>query len=239
MSRAFNKVCAYYGVDKLHPETVEGKTVYPYNKVFAEYADMVSDLKRKMQFIISLNPLDYLTMSNGVNWKSCHHILDGCYKAGTISYMLDATSIITFVVQGINDDIHKIPKVYRQMYHYKDNLFIQSRLYPQGNDGAANLYEKFREFMIKEFSSLLGANGEWMYINGCIHCANHIHSVGKHYPDYKYNKNVGIFYPVSKKSDIQNLKMTVGHETICVNCGHTFDDSARLLVHYCRDECTM
>lgn len=158
MSRAFNKVCTYYGVDKLHPKTIDGKTVYPYNKVFAEYADMVSDLKRKMQFIISLNPLDYLTMSNGINWKSCHNIFDGCYKAGTISYMLDATSIITFVVQGINDDIHKIPKVYRQMYHYKDNLFVQSRLYPQGNDGATDLYEKFRGFMIKEFSSLLRVN---------------------------------------------------------------------------------
>ena len=239
MSRAFNKVCTYYGVDKLHPETVDGKTVYPYNKVFAEYADMVSDLKRKMQFIISLNPLDYLTMSNGVNWKSCHNILDGCYKAGTISYMLDATSIITFVVQGINDDIHKIPKVYRQMYHYKNNLFIQSRLYPQGNDGATDLYEKFRGFMIKEFSNLLGVNGEWTYKNGPIYCTSHINSVGKHYRDYKYNGDTGIFYPTSKESDIQNLKMTVGHETICANCGHTFNDSARYLVHYHCNEYTM
>ncbi len=231
MSRAFNKVCTYYGVDKLHPETVDGKTVYPYNKVFAEYADMVSDLKRKMQFIISLNPLDYLTMSNGVNWRSCHNILNGCYKAGTISYMLDTTSIITFVVQEINDDIHKIPKVYRQMYHYKDNLFVQSRLYPQGNDGATDLYEKFRGFMIKEFSNLLGVNGEWTYKNGYGYCTNHINSVGKHYPDYKYNGDTGIFYPTSKESDIQNLKMTVGHGTICANCGRTFDDSARYLVH--------
>ena len=238
-SRAFNKVCTYYGVDKLHPETVDGKTVYPYNKVFAEYADMVSDLKRKMQFIISLNPLDYLTMSNGVNWKSCHNILDGCYKAGTISYMLDATSIITFVVQEINNDIHKIPKVYRQMYHYKNNLFVQSRLYPQGNDGATDLYEKFRGFMIKEFSNLLVANGKWTYINGCNYCTIHINSVGKHYRDYNHNMNVGIFYPTSKESDIQYLKMTVGHETICVNCGRTFDDSARYLIHNRRDECTI
>ena len=238
-SRAFNKVCTYYGVDKLHPETVDGKTVYPYNKVFAEYADMVSDLKRKMQFIISLNPLDYLTMSNGINWKSCHNIFDGCYKAGTISYMLDTTSIITFVVQGINDDIHKIPKVYRQMYHYKDNLFVQSRLYPQGNDGATDLYEKFRGFMIKEFSSLLRVNGEWTYINGRSYCTNHIDSVGKHYPDYNYNRDTGIFYPAIKESDIQNLKMTVGHETICANCGRTFDNSARYLVHSRTNECTI
>ena len=239
MSRAFNKVCTYYGVDKLHPETVDGKTVYPYNKVFAEYADMVSDLKRKMQFIISLNPLDYLTMSNGVNWKSCHRISDGCYKAGTISYMLDETSIITFIVQEINDDIHKIPKVYRQMYHYKDGLFVQSRLYPQGNDGATNLYDQFRGYVIKEFSDILGINGEWTYKMGSSYCTKHINSIGKHYPDYEYKRDTGIFYPTSKESDIQNLVMTVGHETICANCGRTFDDSARYLVHPRASSCEM
>lgn len=239
MSRAFNKVCTFYGVDKLHPETIDGKIVYPYNRVFAEYADMVSDLKRKMQFVISLNPLDYLTMSNGVNWKSCHRISDGCYKAGTISYMLDTTSIITFVVKEINDNIHKIPKVYRQMYHYKDNLFVQSRLYPQGNDGATNLYDQFRELVIKEFSSLLKVKGEWTHKVGREECTRHIYSIGKHYHDYEYRDDVGIFYPTSKESDIQNLIMTVGHETICANCGCTFDDSSRYLVHNRRYECTM
>ena len=231
MSRAFNKICTYYGVDKLHPETVDGKTIYPYNKVFAEYADMVSNLKRKMQFIISLNPLDYLTMSNGVNWKSCHNIHDGCHKAGTVSYMLDTTSIITFVVKEINDDIHKIPKVYRQMYHYKDGLFVQSRLYPQGNDGATNLYDQFRGYVIKEFSSLLGVKGEWTYERGCDKCSAHITSEGKHYRDYIYNNNAGIFYPTSKRTEVEGCKMTVGHESICVNCGHTFDDGSRYLVH--------
>ena len=93
--------------------------------------------------------------------------------------------------------------------------------------------------MIKELFSLLRVNGEWTYKNGPSYCTSHINSVGKHYPDYEYNRNTGIFYPTSKESDIQNLVMTVGHETICANCGHTFDDSARRLVHYRRDECTI
>lgn len=238
-SRAFNKICVHYGVHKLHPETTTveengttiQKTTYPYDKVFAEYADLVSNLKRKMQFVISLNPLDYLTMSNGINWKSCHSIYDGCYKAGTISYMLDTTSIITFVVKKINDDIHKIPKVYRQMYHYSDNLFVQSRLYPQGNDGATNLYDQFRGYVIKEFSSLLRVNGEWTHKAGYDYCVKHINSIGKHYTDYYCRDDTGIFYPTNKESDIQNFKMTVGHETICANCGRTFNESSRYLVH--------
>lgn len=242
-SRAFNKICVHYGVNKLHPETTTveengttiQKTTYPYDKVFAEYADLVSNLKRKMQFVISLNPLDYLTMSNGINWKSCHNIHDGCYKAGTISYMLDTTSIITFAVKEINDDIHKIPKVYRQMYHYSDNLFVQSRLYPQGNDGATNLYDQFRGYVIKEFSSLLRVNGEWTHKAGYDYCVKHINSIGKHYTDYYHRNDTGIFYPTNKESDIQNFKMTVGHETICANCGRTFNDNSHYLVH--RYEC--
>lgn len=107
-SRAFNKVCTYYGFDKLDPKIVtttrDGqeitKTVYPYDQAFAQYADLVSDTAREMNFIISLNPLDYLTMSFGVSWVSCHNIRSGGWKGGCLSYMLDSTSIITFVVNG-------------------------------------------------------------------------------------------------------------------------------------------
>lgn len=241
-SRAFNKVCTHYGVDKFHPEittvTDNGKevqkTVYPYNKVFAEYSDLVSTLVRKMPFIISLNPLDYLTMSHGVSWHSCHNISSGGCMGGTISYMLDSTSIITFVVEEIKGDVHKIPKLYRQMYHYDKNLFIQSRLYPQGNDGATNLYEKFRDFVIEEFDTLLEAGGEWTQKMGPSECGKHIQQAehSQHYPDYIYNRNACIFYPVNNEPSIKHHVMTVGHIGICVNCGHEYTNHGRLTHRY-------
>ena len=67
-SRAFNRVCMHFGVNKL-PK---------YNKLFAQYSDMVSGLKRKMKFYMSLNPLDYLTMSFGQSWASCHTTEEVC-----------------------------------------------------------------------------------------------------------------------------------------------------------------
>ena len=240
--RAFNKVCTHYGVDKLHPEvtTVNGveKTVYPYNKLFAEYSDLVTTQTRKMQFIISLNPLDYLTMSHGVNWHSCHNIKGGGCKGGTLSYMLDSVSIITFVVEKIEGDIHKIPKVYRQMYHYEKNLFIQNRLYPQGNDGAANLYDTFRGFVIDEFDGLLGAGGEWTFKVGPNECVKHATNAegSQHYPDHTYNRNASIFYPVNNEPSIKNHVMTIGHMGICVNCGKEYDEHGRLN-HYRISDC--
>ena len=236
-SRAFNTVCHHYGVDNLNPQIVETtdengqvkkRIVYPYNKVFAEYSDLVSDLSRKMYFIISVNPLDYLTMSNGVSWKSCHNIINGCYMGGTLSYMLDTTSMVTFVVNELSENIHESPKFYRQMFHYQDNMFMQNRLYPQGNDGAVDLYTKFRNFIIEEFSELIDSGESWDVETGTSACDIHVQSTGKHYRDYVYNNACNIFYPSKSKTHIAGLKMTVGHSGICSKCGKEFSSSGHL-----------
>ena len=243
-SRAFNTVCKYYGVDKLNPQSViterDGetvqRTVYPYDKVFAQYSDLVSDLKRKMYFIISLNPLDYLTMSFGVSWISCHNIGTGGWKGGCLSYMLDTTSMITFVVDNIDEPIHQIPKLYRQMYHYENNLFIQNRLYPQGNDGATDLYEKFRGFVVEEFNELLNVDGEWGCSVGKDYVTRHVNSVGAHYRDYNSNRSCSIFYPKEHADEALNHTMTIGHTGICVDCGSEFT-TGNSLYHPYRVDC--
>ena len=227
-SRAFNHVCTHYGIDKMYPEDItvvrDGqtttRTVYPYDKMFAQFADLVSDLKRKLYFVISLNPLDYFTMSVGINWKSCHHIETGSWKGGCMSYMLDKTSMITYVISTLEGDIHEAPKYYRQMYHYKNNLFVQNRLYPQGNDGATDLYEKFRGFVIEEFSPLLDVDE---------HCCAHqgtggfVYSEGVHYRDYECFDGCCITYP--KEWPWASVgAIVIGHKRICPNCGHEISD---------------
>lgn len=244
-SRAFNSVCKHFGVDKFNPyvsvterngEHIE-RTIYPYDKLFAQYSDLVSDLKRKMNFVISLNPLDYLTMSFGVSWQSCHNIRNGGWKGGCLSYMLDNTSMITFVVDK-NDDrpIHEIPKLYRQMYHYKNNLFVQNRLYPQGNDGATDLYEKFRNFIVEEFTDILHVSGKWSCEVGPDALQGHINSVGVHYKDYNHNRSCSIFYPTENTDDALNCIMTIGHSGICLRCGGEHTNSS-YLTHPYRREC--
>lgn len=246
-SRAFNTVCCHYGIDKLNPQTVTStdangnvttRTVYPYNKLFAEYSDLVSDIARKMYFVISLNPLDYLTMSNGVSWKSCHNIWDGCYKGGVLSYMLDGTSFITFVVKDLSEPIYENPKFYRQMFHYSNEMFLQNRLYPQGNDGATNLYDKFRDFMIEEFSELLHTDGEWEVKKGRNECINHTNSIGQHYKDYHSNNSCGIFYPIASRNKLVNHVMTIGHDGICARCGKPYNHSGRLSHDEYDHDCT-
>jgi hypothetical protein len=220
-SRAFNRMCTYYGVDKL-PN---------YNKLFAQYADMVSGLKRKVKFYLSLNPLDYLTMSFGNSWSSCHTIdkrnernmpssYSGMYCGGTMSYMLDQTSFITFVHK--NKMTHyEDGKIYRNMFHFSNGKLIQGRIYPQGNDGAMDLYREFRAIVQAEMAKLLGLeNNNWVKKNGS--CDESTRTTGPHYPDYLNFEECNVTYP-REMPEASGRIVNIGHQRICPNCGCEID----------------
>lgn len=224
-ARAFNRICAYYKIDKCAD----------YNKLFAQYADMVSGLNRKIKFFISVNPMDYLTMSFGVSWASCHtidkgnvrsmpHAYSGQYCGGTMSYMLDNTSIITFVNDHIPTNWED-GKIYRCMFHYGNDILVQSRVYPQGNDGNTDLYSVFRGFVQKELAMMLGVENRWVKRkNGT---RDNISSHGTHYRDYAYNNECNETY-LKALGDAPAGMIEIGHEGICPYCGKTFTNSSRL-----------
>lgn len=229
-SRAFNRVCGFYGVDKL-PE---------YNKLFAQYADMVSSLKRKLKFFISVNPIDYLTMSFGVNWASCHTIdkenrrhmessYRGMYCAGTVSYMLDATSIITFVHDHVPTDWED-GKIYRCMFHYGKDILVQGRVYPQGNDGNTDLYKVFRNYVQNEITPLIGiTDTTWMKkTSGDV--AGNVSSCGLHYKDYVQFSYCNVSYPRERSLAKDNVIM-IGHTGICPYCGREFSADKGAISH--------
>ena len=220
-SRAFNHVCNIYGADKAEN----------YNKVFAKYADLVSGLKRKLKFIISLNPYDYLTMSFGNSWSSCHNIRNhGGWCGGTLSYMLDHTSIITYCVSK-DDDVQTDNKIYRNMFAWGENILLQSRVYPQGNDGNTDLYGTFRKLMQNELSEMLELKDKsWIVHTGPTACCNATTSLGVHYKDYKVNSNANISYPYERQNDtVVNMHLLeIGHTGICAYCGETISDNGRV-----------
>jgi hypothetical protein len=220
-SRAFNRVCSYYKVDKL-PN---------YNKLFAQYADMVSGLKRKVKFYISLNPLDYLTMSFGNSWASCHTIdkenkrnmpsnYSGMYCGGTVSYMLDQTSFITFV-HNYTMEHYEDGKIYRNMFHYGDGILVQGRVYPQGNDGATDLYQEFRRVVQGELAKMLGVEDDWLKRK--CGCTDNTVSYGVHYRDYLNYSGCNVSYPREMPDSVCN-RIIIGHERICTNCGLLMSD---------------
>lgn len=219
-SRAFNRMCDMFGLTK----SAE------YNKLYAQYSDTIKGKKRVLKFVASLNPVDYLGMSYGVSWTSCHCAINdnnhsvGSYCGGCLSYMLDCTSIITFVQMPgthlINDG-----KLYRNMFHWNGSMLLQSRIYPQGNDGAVDLYALYRGYVQKIMAEALGVSNKWIVSRSLD--KNAIRSNGNHYRDYMYNNSCNYSY-LKESKDTLDTGITIGHTGYCLCCGEVLERSGQI-----------
>lgn len=222
-SRVINRICSYLGYDK-HPE---------YNREFAKFADGLSPIIIKRHTVLSINPLDYLTMSFGNSWASCHTIdkenrrgmpnsYSGQYSSGTMSYMLDESSMVFYTVDAAydGDDYWTQPKINRQMFHYGEDKLVQSRLYPQDNDGKGEEYTPYRNIVQSIMATIFDFPNLWTLKKGCEAIRPYITSFGTHYEDYNYYGNCSL----SRIKGIDNEnRITIGSEPICIQCGERHD----------------
>lgn len=108
---------------------------YPYNgivipkgmkllkafKFFEEDSKALNDIQSAASMIIqedkiegtlclSVHPLDYLSSSeNTHNWRSCHS-LDGEYKSGNLSYMVDRTTVVCYLRSKKKEKLPNFPE---------------------------------------------------------------------------------------------------------------------------------
>lgn len=67
------------------------------NEIQSKASQLIQENKIEGTLCFSVHPLDYISISeNNYNWRSCH-ALDGEYRAGNLSYMADATTIICYL----------------------------------------------------------------------------------------------------------------------------------------------
>lgn len=229
-SRAVNRICVALGIDKTST----------YNKVFAIYSDALSPLKIRRHTVISCNPIDYLLMSNGNSWTSCHTInkfskeennYGGMHAAGTVSYMLDASSLVYYEVSSdySGDEIEMEPKIIRQMYHYGDHALVQARMYPQSNDeGSKNLYAEKRNIVQKIFAEILEVPNRWVVKTGISACDKIVYHdpEGKHYHDTSNFENCNV--SILRGEEDNEKGIYVGHSPICIECGEDYCSESEL-----------
>lgn len=228
MSRVVNKLLSYIGYDKLSG----------YNRMFAKYADALNPLQITRHTVLSVNPLDYLTMSFGNSWASCHTIdktnkrdmpnsYEGMYSSGTVSYMLDSPSMVFYTVDASYDgnEFWHEPKINRQMFHWGEDKLIQGRLYPQDNDGNNSAYAPYREIVQSIMSELFGFTNLWTVSKGTSASAKFVVSEGTHYKDYECYDDCTLSRP--KGSENEN-DITIGHDPICIKCGEEHDNQGNI-----------
>ena len=148
-------------VTKLYKEIVKDEDgEREFNRAYSRYCDAVNPLSIKKWTVISVNFVDYLTMSYGKGWTSCLNPdkrqritagmwANGCNSRRVLDYALDPSTIVFYTIDSDydGDDFELQPKETRQLFHFNGSRLIQSRLYPQGDDSRAHMYPQYREII--------------------------------------------------------------------------------------------
>ena len=221
-SRAFDRLFRYYGLDK-SPH---------YNALFAKLADAVSPLSIDRTAVLSFHPCDYLLMSHGTGWRSCHRINGGEWQGGTWSYMLDPVSSILFTTEETTGPLWNREKVNRMVTCFQDQAILFSRIYPDYCD--SELRKTFRQVVQDIYSSCLGIPNLWekpMHTTeyqraGLVQSADGY----MQYPDYDYSE-YGAELSLPKGYGMESV-MEIGAPGICPVTGDEYgwgsDDHFRL-----------
>ena len=114
---------------------------------------IIQEEKIEGKLCFSVHPLDFLSLSeNNYNWRSCH-ALDGEYRAGNLSYMMDKSTIICYL-KGAEDTIlprfpETVPwnnKKWRVLFYVSNDwkMVFAGRQYPFNTiEGLNMIVDKF------------------------------------------------------------------------------------------------
>ena len=256
ISRIVGKFMKYYELDKIVDKRTETWTSengerhtrikdYGWNGKIAELGDAINPLDVKRWTIISVNPIDYLTMSFGHSWASCQtidklnerntdseHNYSGMYCSGTLSYMLDGATVIMYTV----DEKYKgkefclEDKMNRCNFHIGEDKFIQGRVYPDGrdSDGETSMASQLRAIMQKVLAECVNETNLWKLFKGTDNCERYAISAdgATNYKDWTHYKDCTVSL-LKREGYVENRKpVIIGHTPICTYCGeqHSRDD---------------
>lgn len=189
-----------------------------YEKWFAAFSDSVKTKPEKLKFVLSIHPADYMRMSFGNSWDSCHKLGRGCYQAGTLSYMLDTCSMVGYVVKTeCKDEYWKEGKIFRQMFMYNGAEMLKSRLYPDYSTNDAIYGTAFADCVAK----ILDIPSDWKKINTSLTTmAQGKGSVA--YPDFSFSSyNTWSLVNPKYRADCAFIAKTtpIGEPPMCPICG--------------------
>ena len=222
-TKAVMKLLRQFGFDSL-PEDVKHEALRSYS----QYADNINPITIKRHTVISVNPVDFLRMSDGNSWTSCHRVANlneewgedqefGCYSAGTLSYAYDKQTMIMYTVDAEAEDITFYPKTTRQLYFWNGYVLLGSRVYPQSMDGDNYEYESHRVIAEKVIADCLGESNIWRRVE-----EYRTESYGLHYPDYEYAKYPAYELSFRTQDEFYTKTFEIGcanRYITCVVCG--------------------
>lgn len=220
---------------------------------YTQYADAMNELTVTRHTVLSVNPIDFLRMSIGNSWNSCHEINfdneegSNFHSGGCWSYAYDEQSMIYYTVEaGVKDEnITYAGKYTRQIVLWNGTAVCLSRLYPQKWDGENSAYQETRTIVEQIIADCTGYGNMWKKLPLTSESYNNrlrentVKHTGHQYPDY-YHGAYPIYAPsflVANKDD-EELKefcnFSVGSDKpICIVCGDRIDMHDYPICSYC------
>jgi hypothetical protein len=220
LTRAIGKLVEHF--EKKYP--LDDEHIKQKNQLLARFGDAFIGRKEKIKVYYSINVNDFMTMSKGNSWGSCHDIgftNVGCHCSGTVSYALDNVTLIAY---SIGNKVNEIltDKNFRQCLMLGRNHILQSR--PYGNcpqvyqDGITSglievlnkqdfYFEKMEEMNNNTFYNIFETRND-------ATC----------YPDYNYYENRTLYASLTD-AVLNDNDGLIGQLPVCLNCGDEFYNS--------------
>ena len=235
--KAFESVCDRWGIS--HNATTfrddgdDPRRCKSFDKYYAKFADCLSELTIEKITLVSVNFLDFMTMSNGNSWSSCHFInshgifhedsessYQGMYKQGCLSYALDAPSFLLYTLPAsyTGTEYYRRQKLTRMCCQYSNGVLITGKCYPNNEDALVDRYRQMMQLVISQiehFTNLWTFSRKVKRIEGFVESADN----SGHYPDYFYDHQkpvISLHNPISIDID---TPIVIGHEAYCLHCG--------------------
>jgi hypothetical protein len=123
-------------------------------------SQIIQENKIKGTLCFSVHPLDFLSSSeNTYNWRSCH-ALDGEYRAGNLSYMVDGATFMVYLKGGDDQKLNGFGNVlwnskkWRMLLHTNDDdsIMFAGRQYPfSSKSGIDKVLEIYNSMFSTDF----------------------------------------------------------------------------------------
>lgn len=204
---------------------------------------IIQDCKITGTMVMSVHPLDFLsTAETAHNWHSCHS-LDGEYRAGNLSYMMDKHTFVVYLKADRDYELPNFPfewnsKKWRVLMYLSEDekMLVSGRQYPFSNEFSMKLA---REELVGKFYDLTDFTENWVEIERCIRNIM-VDGIGSlqyndclNSPSYK---PVAIYHKSYEDKIFERLddRMEIGEAVECLECGIQMVSSSNGMI--C-DEC--
>ena len=209
-----------------------------------KHSQVLNDKKIKGTLVLSIHPLDYMTMSDNSNdWDSCMSWDNqGCYRAGTLECMNCPSTIVAYIASKskeywLGEDSYWNSKKYRQLVMIDDNAIMTNKGYPYQND---NLSKEVLNFV----AELAGEEyrGENYSLDDYVPFEiTGLRDIDLRTHAFMYNdieNNARAFFRVNKNFEASSngmIFMTLGGEAHCLSCGGEIGTEESLYCYSCSD----